>query len=145
VLSKWQRWWDDFCYELNAEFKRVLALFRRPVTWIAIGALVALLVELYYGMSVALRYDALMHMLGLRTLRCRVLENWQYLMIIYVIFASVVALMYCLGNFVEWVRAREQIRQYPKDAKRLAWKAFFSVIGVGCIGALAIFMLLGWC
>jgi len=145
VLSKWRRWWDDFWYELTAEFKRIIALFLRPVTWIVIAALAAFLAELYYGMIVALRYDILMHLLGVQTSRCRVLENWQYLMIIYVIFASVVALMYCLGNFVEWVRAREHVRQYPKEAKRLAWKTFFSAIAVECIGGLAIWMLLTWC
>jgi hypothetical protein len=115
------------------------------MTWVVIGALAVFLIELYFGMLVALRYDGLMHLLGAQTQRCRVLENWQYLCIIYALFASGVALLYCLGNFVSWVRARERVRQYPKEARRLAWKTFASAIGVECIGGLTIWMLLGWC
>jgi len=145
VLSKWQRWWDDLWYELTAEVKRLVRLFLRPMTWVVIGALAAFLIELYFGMLVALRYDGLMHLFGVQTPRCRVLENWQYLLIIYVLFASGVALLYCMGNFVEWIRAREHRRQYPEKARRLAWKTFISAVVVECVGGLAIWMLLDWC
>lgn len=145
VLSKWYRWWDDFWYELNAEFKRLVALFMRPMTWLVIGGLAALLAALYYGMILALRYDTLMHLLGVTTLKCRVLKNWQYLMLIYAILASAVALMYLLGNFVTWARAREHARQYPQESRSMAWKTFISVIGLACVGGLVIGMLLIWC
>ncbi|MCL2075445.1 MAG: hypothetical protein FWH15_03205 [Betaproteobacteria bacterium] len=141
--QRWQRWWDDFWYELILEIKRIIRVFMRPMTWIVIVALTAFLIELYFGMIVALRYDGLMHLFGLRTTRCRILENWQYLIIIYSLFASGVLLLYCMGNFVNWLRARA--RRYKEEARRLAWKTLASAIGVELIGGLTIWMLLDWC
>ncbi|MDR2637415.1 MAG: hypothetical protein LBB55_03675 [Zoogloeaceae bacterium] len=140
-----RRWWDDFCYDLETEARRLVRLFLRPTTWVVIIALLAFALELYFGMIVALRYDGLMHLLGVSTLHCRVLENWQYLVIIYVLFASGVALLYCLGNFVSWARAREHRQQYPEEARRLAWLTFSCAVAVECIGGLAIWLLLRWC
>jgi hypothetical protein len=145
VSSRWRRWWDDFWYELVFELRRLVELFSRPTTLIVIIGLVVFVIELYYGMIVALRYDTLMHLLGVQTKRCQLLANWQYLLIIYTVFASVVTLLYCMGSFVDWLRAREHLRNHPEEIRRLGWRTISFAVAVECFGGLAMWMLLGWC
>ncbi|MDR0529774.1 MAG: hypothetical protein LBG69_09230 [Zoogloeaceae bacterium] len=140
-----QRWWDDFCYELHAEIKRQIELFSRLTTWLVIAALLAFAIELYFGMMIALRYDRLMLLLGVRIPRCRILTNWQYLTLVYILFASGVSMMYCMGSLVSWLKARDHRRQYEKEVRRLGWITLALVLLTEGIGALAIALLLYWC
>lgn len=140
-----RRWWDDFCYELKLEARDFLRLFMESSTWLVILVLAAFALEIYYGMGIALRYDSLMHLWGVRTERhCRVLSNNQYLALIYILFSFGIAMAYCMGRLVNYISARKQKRP-RQEVHRLAWITLICALAAELLGGVAILLLVRWC
>jgi Na+-driven multidrug efflux pump len=140
-----QRWWDDFCYELRLEARDFLRMFMESSTWLVILVLAVFGAEIYFGMGIALRYDSLMHLWGVRADHyCRVLSNGQYLTLIYLLFAFGVTMVYGMGCLVNYITARKQ-RRAPEEIRRRAWIALVCVLAAESLGGVAMLLLVRWC
>ncbi|MDR1350747.1 MAG: hypothetical protein LBJ59_08255 [Zoogloeaceae bacterium] len=140
-----QRWWDDFRYELKLETRDFLRMLMESSTWLVILALAAFGLEIYFGMGIALRYDSLMHLWGVRPERyCRVLNNSQYLALIYILFAFGIAMAYCMGCLVNYINARKQKRS-QQEIHRRAWITLVCALAAESLGGVAMWLLVRWC
>ena len=140
-----RRWWMDFRYELRLEARDLLRMFMESSTWLVILVLAVFGAEIYFGMGIALRYDSLMHLWGVRTERyCRVLSNPQYLMLIYLLFAFGVTMVYGMGCLVNYINARKQ-RRAREEIRRRAWITLLCVLGAESLGGVAMLLLVRWC
>jgi hypothetical protein len=140
-----QRWWDDFCYELKLEARDFLRMLMESSTWLVILVLALFGLEIYFGMGIALRYDSLMHLWGVRTERyCRVLDNSQYLLLIYLLFTFGVTMVYGMGCLVNYINARKQ-RRSPEEIRRRAWTTLLCVLAAEALGGVAMLLLVRWC
>jgi hypothetical protein len=140
-----RRWWDDFYYELKLEARDFLRLCMASSTWLVILALAAFGLEIYFGMGIALRYDSLMHLWGVRAERyCRVLGNPQYLVLSYLLFAFGIAMAYCMGCLVNYINARKE-RRAQGEIRRLAWITLACALAAETLGGVAMLLLIRWC
>jgi hypothetical protein len=140
----WRRWWDDFCYELKLEARQSFNALMDASTWIVALALIAFGAEIYFGMRIAMRYDTLMQIWGMRGARCRILSNQQYLTLIYIFFTFGISMAYCLGRIMNYLSARK--RNAPPDVIRSqGFWALLCFIAVEGIGGVAIALLTVWC
>lgn len=138
------RWWDDFCYELKLEARQMLDALMDASTWIMALALVAFGVEIYFGMLIAMRYDTLMQIWGMRGTRCRILTNRQYLTLIYILFTFGIAMAYCLGRIVNYLSARRQNAR-PDEVRRQGFWALLCFLAAETVGGVAMALLTMWC
>lgn len=138
------RWLSEFFGEVAHELRLIGRMFLQPSTWIVIAVLAAFGVVMYFGMRIALRYDGLMHLLGVHVRHCRSLNNGQYLGLIYMLFFFALAIIYCLGNLANYFTERSKNR-YGKETRRLAAHATLGGVGAVAIGGAATGILAYWC
>lgn len=138
------RWLGEFFDELAHELRLIWRMFLQPSTWIVIGVLAAFGVVAFFGMRIALRYDGLMHLLGVAGRYCRPLTNPQYIGMIYMLFFFAIAIIYCLGNLVNFLTERNK-KQYGRDSRRLALHALLGGISAIVVGAISTGILSYWC
>ncbi|MDR3055855.1 MAG: hypothetical protein LBU53_10745 [Zoogloeaceae bacterium] len=139
-----QRWWDDFCYELKLEARQAFHSLMDASTWIMALALIAFGAEIYFGMQIAMRYDTLMQIWGMRGTRCHILTNRQYLILIYILFTFGIAMAYCLGRIVNYLSARKQNAR-PDEVRRQGFWALLCFLAAEAIGGVAMVLLTVWC
>ena len=101
-------------------------------------------VVMFFGMRIALRYDGLMHLLGVQLRHCRTLSNPQYLGLMYMLFFFAIAMVYCLGNLANYLGERGKGR-YGRESRRLAVHALLGGIAALLVGGGATAILAYWC
>lgn len=138
------RWLAEFCGAVAHELRLIGRMFMQPSTWIVIAVLAAFGIVMYFGMRIALRYDGLMHLLGVSLQHCRTLNNAQYLGLIYLLFFFAMAIVYCLGNLANYLGERDKAR-YGRDVRRLAVHAFLGGVAALFVAGIAIGLLTYWC
>lgn len=138
------RWLTEFANELGHELRLIGRMFLQPSTWIVIAVLAAFGIVMYFGMRIALRYDGLMHLLGVSLQHCRTLGNGQYLGLIYLLFFFAISIIYCLGNLANYLSERNK-EKYGRDTRRLAVHALLGGVGAILVAGVAIGLLTYWC
>lgn len=138
------RWLSEFFGEVAHELRLIGRMFLQPSTWIVIAVLAAFGIVVYFGMRIALRYDGLMHLLGVSLQHCRTLSNSQYLGLIYLLFFFAMAIIYCLGNLANYLSERNK-EKYGRDTRRLAVHALLGGVGAIFVAGIAIGLLTYWC
>ena len=138
------RWLSEFFAEVAHELRLIGRMFLQPSTWIVIAVLAAFGIVMYFGMRIALRYDGLMHLLGVSLQHCRTLSNPQYLGLLYLLFFFGIAIVYCLGNLANYFTEQDK-QKYGHDTRRLAVHAFLGGITALLVAGLTIGLLTYWC
>jgi len=138
------RWLGEFFDEVAHELRLIWRMFLQPSTWIVIAVLAAFGVVMFFGMRIALRYDGLMHLLGVQLRHCRTLSNPQYLGLMYMLFFFAIAMVYCLGNLANYLGERGKGR-YGRESRRLAVHALLGGIAALLVGGGATAILAYWC
>jgi len=138
------RWLLEAFDELGHELRLIGRMFLQPSTWIVIAVLSAFGVVVYFGMRIALRYDGLMHLLGVQVRICRTLSNGQYLGLIYMLFFFAIAIIYCLGNLANYFGERGK-GKYGRETRRLAVHALLGGVAALLVGGASTGILAYWC